>query len=60
MINPSSPPLPPTGTQAGGTPLHWASREGHLEVVKELVASKANVNAKDRVSGEDTVGANTG
>ena len=50
---PPHPPLPlppPSGTQYGITPLIWASLKGHLEVVKTLVASGADVNAKTNVS----------
>ena len=32
------------------TPLHWASRKGHSEVVKLLLSHDAHVNAKDSVS----------
>ena len=35
--------------QDGQTPLHWASDKGHLDVVKALVASGADVTAKDNV-----------
>ena len=52
-----TPPLPPSGTQDGSTPLLLASSGGHLEVVKALVASKADVKAKDSVSDDDTIGA---
>ena len=38
--------------QDGGTALHKASWNGHLEVVKLLVQSHANVNVKDKVSTE--------
>ncbi|RYP19126.1 hypothetical protein DL766_008512 [Monosporascus sp. MC13-8B] len=31
----------------GGTPLHWASRNGHDTVVKQLLESGADTNAKD-------------
>ena len=30
------------------TPLHWAARNGHKDVVEFLIANLANVNAKDR------------
>lgn len=33
----------------GGTPLHWASRKGHLEVVRELLAAGADTQAKNGV-----------
>ena len=29
------------------SPLHWSSGQGHLEVCRELISSKADVNAKD-------------
>ena len=35
--------------QGGSTALHWACKEGYLSVVKDLVAKKADVNAKDNV-----------
>ena len=39
----------PSCTQYGSTPLILASAEGHLEIVKTLVASGADVNAKSIV-----------
>ena len=30
----------------GSTPLHWASHDGHLDLVKQLVSLGADVNAK--------------
>ena len=36
--------------QYGKTVLHWASEEGHPEVVKLLVQSHANVNVQKNVS----------
>ena len=36
-------------SQSGYTALIWASLNGHLEVVKALVAAKADVNAKNNV-----------
>ena len=30
------------------TPLHYAAREGHCEVVKHLVKEGAQVNSKDK------------
>ena len=38
------------GAQDGDTPLHKASREGHLDVVKELLSKGANVDALNNVS----------
>ena len=38
--------------QYGNTALHWASKEGHPEVVKLLVQSHANMNIKSNVSTE--------
>jgi ankyrin repeat protein len=35
-----------TRDRLGRTPLHWAAQEGHKDVVRVLLASKANVNAK--------------
>jgi ankyrin repeat protein len=35
--------------QAGGTALMWASAGGHLEVVKALIAARADVNAATKV-----------
>ena len=32
------------------TPLHWASQNGHPEVVKILLQSQADVNVKSKVS----------
>jgi ankyrin repeat protein len=31
----------------GGTPLQWAARGGHKEIVELLIAKAANVNAKN-------------
>ena len=41
--------LHPLLLQFGRVPLMWASSNGHLEVVKILVASGADVNANDEV-----------
>ena len=35
--------------QDGWTALHWASRNGHGEVVKALVEAKANVDVQTEV-----------
>ena len=32
------------------TALHWASRKGHTEVVKVLLAAGANIHDSDKVS----------
>ena len=44
-------PHPPSFTllQNGMTPMHMASREGHLEVVKALKEMGGDPNAKDNV-----------
>eukprot|EP00522_Entomoneis_paludosa_P001502 CAMPEP_0172469562 /NCGR_PEP_ID=MMETSP1065-20121228/64066_1 /TAXON_ID=265537 /ORGANISM="Amphiprora paludosa, Strain CCMP125" /LENGTH=66 /DNA_ID=CAMNT_0013227273 /DNA_START=48 /DNA_END=244 /DNA_ORIENTATION=+ len=34
-------------TNDGWTPLHWASKRGHLEVVRRLFDLGANVNKQD-------------
>ena len=39
-----------TVSQNGYTPLIWASQNGHLEVVKALVAAGADINAAENVS----------
>jgi len=36
--------------QDGHTPIHFASRDGHVEVVEKLISSGANVNVVDEVS----------
>ena len=36
--------------QDGWSPLHMASQEGHLDVVKALLAARANINQADKVS----------
>jgi ankyrin repeat protein len=35
-------------SDAGFTPLHWAVRRNHLEMVKLLLANKANIDAPDQ------------
>jgi ankyrin repeat protein len=37
------------GTQHGMSALHFAANAGHLEVVKVLLAAKANIHALDEV-----------
>ena len=37
--------------QSGETPLFISSQEGHIEVVKELIKGKANIDAPMKVSG---------
>jgi len=32
----------------GNTALIWASQEGHIEIVKSLLANGANINEKDK------------
>jgi len=39
-----------TYLQYGRTPLHWAVRNGHIEVVRHLISSGADVNKADKVS----------
>ena len=36
--------------QDGRSPLHMASQEGHLDVVKTLIEAGANINEADKVS----------
>ena len=49
----SSPSIPHRVTlvQGGATPLHIAADDGHLEVVKALLAAGANKEAGTQVSG---------
>jgi ankyrin repeat protein len=37
-------------SQDGSGPLHWASREGHVEVARLLLEHKAAVNQADTVT----------
>ena len=39
-----------TYLQDGVTPLYWAARDGHIEVVRHLISSGADVNKADKVS----------
>jgi ankyrin repeat protein len=49
IFTPLSPPLAHfLFNSVGRTPLHLASKNGHLSVVKALVASKADVTATTR------------
>ena len=36
--------------QDGLSPLHMASQEGHLDVVKTIIAAGANINEANKVS----------
>ena len=36
--------------QKGCTPIHLASRDGHVQAVEKLISSRADVNAVDKVS----------
>ena len=42
--------------QSQRTALHWASENGHNEVVRVLLAAKATVNTQDKVSFPDYLG----
>ena len=36
--------------QGGGTALHWACRNGHVEIVKYFLNNNADISATDDVS----------
>ena len=38
-----------TSSQYGRSPLHYASSNGHVEVVAKLIAANADINLKDKV-----------
>jgi len=37
--------------QDGFTPLHFASQEGHIDSMRELLLKNADVHSKDKVCG---------
>ena len=39
-----------TSSQTGSSPLHYASENGHVEVVAKLIAANTDINLKDKVS----------
>ena len=42
---------------SGGSPLYIAAENGHTEVVKLLLANKADVNARCKTNGEKPIDA---
>ena len=46
--------------QGGETPLHRAARAGHAAVAGQLLAAKADVEAKDEVRGQEECGVRIG
>ncbi|KAJ3065397.1 hypothetical protein HDU98_011251 [Podochytrium sp. JEL0797] len=48
LVLPSDLDVTPTTAEDGGSPLHWACLNGHLEVVKTMVERGANVGKRNK------------
>jgi ankyrin repeat protein len=51
--SPFSLPFPAPSPQFGDTPLIFATKENCVDIVLKLIEHGADVNAKDKVSGEN-------